>query len=259
MLVTTLFDASFQQLNSYPVCVATPSKILNVGLVALLMSCATIFSDVVKNQDTSKVNIEQILKNSSSSQVAKKVLPILKLYQGTVKGNVYDAKTGKILYKNVHVVYDDNNGSKAATPWDGKSDLNTFIKNCKGTPTIGYGVTDSSVVSKGFLTDKQADSYLTSEVESRIETNKNIVGKQVFQSLTYNQQACLIALWYNVGSAKATPKCVKYLKYAYDSKLDPAKKKLSRNEYLKLAAKQFLDCNKVNGKEVKGLTIIKQY
>jgi len=60
--------------------VKVSSKILNVGLVALLMSCSTMFADVVKNQDNKKVNVVQLLKNSSDSQVSRYALPMLRLY-----------------------------------------------------------------------------------------------------------------------------------------------------------------------------------
>ena len=179
--------------------------------------------------------------------------------QGSVKGDVKDAN-GKIVGKNVHVVYDDNKGGKRATPWNGQEDLNTFISQCKGTPTIGYGITDKNIVKLGYLTQQQAQDYLKDEILNRIDQNKSIVGSDVMESLTYKQQAALIALWYNIGSANATPKCQKYLKYAFNPSLDKnrnvkdKKTLLTRNQYLQLAANQFLDCNKAGGKVNKGLT-----
>ena len=77
-------------------------------------------------------------------------------------------------------------------------------------------------------------------VSNMIKRNKALIGDGVIESLTYKQQACLMALWYNLGDANATPNCVKYLQYAYNPKLDPQynpRKPLSRNHYLKLAAK----------------------
>ena len=223
------------------------SKILNVGLVALLMSCSTMFADVVKSQNDPKVNTVKILKNSSDSQIAKYAMPLLRYFQGTVRGNVYDSE-GNILYKNVHIVYDDNKGTKVATPWDGKSDLDQFISNCNGKPTIGYGITNRSIVSKGYLTDEQAETYLRSQLMKRIKEYKQFVGVQVIESLTYTQQACLMTLWFNLPPYK-TPNCVKYLQFAYKTK--NAQK---RNIYLKKAAHEFLDCNKSGGKVSKGLT-----
>ena len=228
--------------------VKVSSKILNVGLVALLMSCSTMFADVVKNQDNNKVNVVQLLKNSSDSQVSRYALPMLRLYQGKVKGNVYSKDGKKIIQKNVHIVYDDNKGKKKARPWNGKSDLKTFIKNCYGKPTIGYGVTNPSIVAKGYLTDSQAEQFLKSQLASRIKQYKQYVGIQVIQSLTYLQQACLMTLWYNLPPYK-TPNCVKYLQLAYKAKTQKV-----RNAYLRMAAKQFLDCNKSGGQVSKGLT-----
>lgn len=229
------------------------SKVLNVGLVALLMSCSTMFADVVKNQSALTVDSVRLLKNSSDDRVANLAMPLLKYFQGTVKGNIYDSN-GNIIHQNVHIVYDDNKGLYRATPWDGKSDLSQFIKSCHGKSTIGYGVTNKKIVAKGFLTDDQAQSFLRTELMWRIKQYKNYVGQQVIQSLTYIQQACLMVLWYNLPPYK-TPSCVKYLRYAYNPQLDNSSKKLTRNEYLRLAANEFLDCNKSGGKVSKGLTI----
>ena len=236
------------------------SKLINVGLAALLLSCATSFADVVKKQLDIKVEQSAIKRYDSANSVAEQAVKMLVQLQGSVKGNVLD-QNGKVLYKNVHVVYDDNKGSKKATPWNGNmKDLPNFLKNCKGTPTIGYGITDKNIVALGYLTDQQAQDYLKKQILNRISQNRSILGDGVMETLTYKQQAALIALWYNIGSANATPKCQKFLKYAFNPSLDKnrnsknPKTLLTKNQYLQLAANEFLDCNKAGGKVNKGLT-----
>ena len=72
----------------------------------------------------------------------------------------------------VHVVYDDaqpkyiNGKLNPKYCWDGKSDLQTFIKNCKGKATIGYGFTSKAYVSKGYMSETEAREILRKYVIS---------------------------------------------------------------------------------------------
>jgi hypothetical protein len=55
------------------------------------------------------------------------------------------------IVDGMHMVYDDAVLNKY---WDGKSDLQTFIDSCVGTPTIGYGLTAKKFVNKGKITEE---------------------------------------------------------------------------------------------------------
>ena len=232
---------------------------LSIGLAALLLSCSNLFS-AINNKSVSNKNIKKtelkLTKNSFDYNLASQMI---KLYEGSVRCDVQDEDGNQ--YKNVHILYDDNKGSKKPTQWDGQQDIDEFIKKCSGKATIGYGDTDVSLCRKGFLTQEQAIDALKNRIAKMVTMNKKIVGDDAFSTLTSKQQACLIALWYNIGSARSTPKLVKYLKYAYNNKLDKNRNKknkktlLTRKQYLTLAAKEFLDCNKVKDNKTKKLKV----
>lgn len=236
----------------------TNSKIA-LGLAAILLTCSSLFADIAKksneNKEGAKTQQNVLQKNIFSYTLT---IHYIKFYQGTVKGDYTDA-SGKV-HKNVHILHDDNKGAKRPRKWDGKISTTKFIQNCVGTAQIGYGDTDFQLCKKGFLTQEQASQALLHKVAKMFKKNRKIVGQDAFSSLTTKQQACLIALWYNLGSARATPKLVKNLQFAFNPSLDrsrnPKNKKtlLTRQQYLSRAANQFLDCNKIDDKENEGLT-----
>lgn len=137
--------------------------------------------------------------------------------------------------ENVYVVFDD--ATFPPKTWDNKTKLEDFLKNCKGTPTIGYGLTGSEFINKGTLNISDADKQVVDHITIVDEMLKNTL-KDVYTNLNNNQKAALISLYYNIGSTSTTPKLIKALKENNKAQV----------------AKQFLDCNKVDGKEVKGLT-----
>lgn len=230
-----------------------------LGLAGILLTCSSLFADIAnksnENKNNTKIQQTVIQKHSFNYTLA---LNYIKFYQGTVKGDYTDSKGN--VYKNVHLLHDDNNGTKKPTKWNGKVSTIKFIQDCTGTAQIGYGDTDFQLCKKGFLTQDQASAALLNRITKMVKYNMEIVGQDAFKSLTEKQQACLITLWYNIGSAKRTPKLVKNLQFAFNPSLDrsrnPKNKKtlLTRQQYLTRAANQFLDCNKINGKKNKGLT-----
>ena len=94
--------------------------------------------------------------------------------------------------KSEAVVYDD---AKPSHKWDGKTNLQDFIKSCKGTPTIGYGETDKDIVNLGIISLEKAEDLLKKRVESLAE----YIDEKVAVSLSDNETAALISFTYNVG------------------------------------------------------------
>lgn len=131
---------------------------------------------------------------------------IIKL-QGTIKGNVYD-ENGKIIASDVHLVYDDklplNHKDKK---WDGRLDtLDNFIKNCKGTPTIGYGTTDIISVKKGYIDENEAIRLCKNKIKQIQKILKRrIGGEKYWDFMNNNQKIATLSYFYNCGEyAKAT-------------------------------------------------------
>lgn len=138
------------------------------------------------------------------------------------------------IVDGMHMVYDDAVLNKY---WDGKSDLQTFIKSCKGTPTIGYGLTAKKFVNKGKITEEQAYSELVNHVDA-VDTYLTDVLGDTYTNLNKNQKMSLLSLYYNLGSISKTPKLIAALKAGNKKEV----------------AKQFLDCNRYKGKVNDGLT-----
>ena len=139
--------------------------------------------------------------------------------------------------KGNHIAYDDFTKKK----WNGKQDIDEFIKSCKGKATIGYGETDLDVVRKGIISEQEANTLLRNHI---ISINNKLVQKfeKAYSSLNTVQKAALISFYYNLGIYFKAPKMEANL----------------RAGKLKEAAHEFLDCDnqRINGKLEKrpGLT-----
>ena len=139
--------------------------------------------------------------------------------------------------KGNHIAYDDFTKKK----WNGKQDIDEFIKSCKGKATIGYGETDLDVVRKGTISEQEANTLLRNHI---ISINNKLVQKfeKAYSNLNTVQKAALISFYYNLGIYFKAPKMEANL----------------RAGKLKEAAHEFLDCDnqRINGKLEKrpGLT-----
>jgi len=148
---------------------------------------------------------------------------LLKSVEGSVKNS----------YNNIdyHVVYDDANPK---TKWNNTESFSDFKSRCKGIPTIGYGETNTEVVSKMKITEEEAIKYLN----ARITTIRKKIQEVVLVKLTSNQETALVSFIYNVGfNAFKTSKLLK---------------KINKGDYnsVKSELKRWIYCN---GKKNKGL------
>lgn len=98
---------------------------------------------------------------------------------------------------------------------------------------FGYGITDPDIVSKGKISELEAEQYLIDEIYEIHQILTKQLG-QAYTSLNQNQKTALISLKFNLGTGNTTPKLFEALK---------------KKDY-KQAAEEFKDCNKANGKVV---------
>lgn len=97
---------------------------------------------------------------------------------------------GSVKDGRLHVVYDDATGKG----WK-KGSCSDFISSCKGTPTIGYGDTDSARVALGVVSEETAEKWL----RERVDSLKQEVSELVKVELSENQLDALVCFAYNVG------------------------------------------------------------
>lgn len=151
---------------------------------------------------------------------------------------------GKIIdSKGNHVVYDDFVHDTVKHKWDGVSDLNTFIKSCKGKPTIGYGDTSQSLIYKGKMSESEARTQLVKKLKVLDQHLSQTY--PFYKKMTPNQKTALLSFTYNLG------------KTFIETGTKKMKNALLRGDF-KTMAEEMLDCNNVtiDGKKVpvKGLT-----
>ena len=155
---------------------------------------------------------------------------------------------GKITdKKGNHVVYDDYVHDRVKRKWDGVSDLNTFIKSCKGKPTIGYGDTSQNLIYKGKLSDSEAKSNLIKKLEV---LDRHLTKTYPFyKKMTPNQKTALLSFTYNLGRT------------FIETGTKKMKSALLRGDFDTMS-REMLDCNNVtaDGKKVpvRGLTLRRQ-
>lgn len=166
--------------------------------------------------------------NYNYNEVIKYCVKVIKILEGSKR------------IKGIHVTYDDLNPNYIYKPK--KETFESFKKNCKGKPTIGYGQTDEKYVKQGIMLEPQAQQLVKQRVKKIYQKLQKLLDKD-FTYLTILQKGMLVSLYYNLGTDfSKTPNLVQALK----------------DHNYPQAAKEFLDCNKttINGKKVavKGLT-----
>lgn len=196
-----------------------------------------VFVQKYKEPEVPKIE-KQLTKKVSNSELLSKSFSFIVQFEGKLLGNVYD-NTGKIIARNVHVVYDDKLPmGDPNKKWDGHPNtLEDFIDNCVGKPTIGYGTTETSIVNKGYISNQLAVSEAIKSIQNTIRETKVKIGIEHWNKLNINQMTALISLYYNTGGKVKTPKLIGFIQ---------------EGDY-KNAAKEFLDIVKSDDKVVPGL------
>ena len=105
-----------------------------------------------------------------------------------------------------------------------------------GTWTIGVGHT-KGVTAGMTCTDAQADQWLIEDIREVV----NAMGRYINRSLTKGQFIALVSLGFNLGPYNVITKCPKLMRAVNTGDIEDA-------------AMQFLDCDRVKGKPVAGLT-----
>lgn len=216
------------------------SSIKGGTIIFILLACISLINaGEIKNNNIKNSTLNQSINYETSNTILiNKSYDFIKKYEGKILGDVYD-NNGKIIAKNVHIVYDDKiaNG-KPNKKWDGKPEtLNDFIKNCKGKPTVGFGITNKKKIQRGWLTEQEAEKETKNHLKNLIVGIKDKIGDEYWKQLNENQQVALISLFYNTGLNINTPNLIKFIKL----------------KNYKNAAKEFLDIIKSDGKILNGL------
>ena len=165
------------------------------------MTPANVEAAPVKNQQ------KEIQSNvNEANQLIGYAMRLLKYFEGSVKDS-----------KGNHVVYDDADNKHR---WNGKQDINEFIKSCRGKATIGYGETASSIVKKGKISDSEANQLLQKQI---VSLNNKLIPKN-------NKVRCETIPKINVASGKEliiefgeTTPPIKYPSPATKAKIPPVK------------------------------------
>lgn len=198
-----IMDKMNQNLTNVPLKTSNikNASIKNNAIVMLIIAIVVALANksVAANNYNNQRTITK--QNVSQEQMMSKALAIIIYFEKIQFGDVYD-KNGNLIQRNVAVVYDDDVSAKSSQKrWNGRpQDLDRFIRNCKGTPTIGYGTTDPSVVRKGFITQQQAKNLCKKYMRQVHRVIIQRLGKQYWDTLNENQQAALISYFYNCGA-----------------------------------------------------------
>lgn len=119
----------------------------------------------------------------------------------------------------------------------------TLLKIVNGKPTIGYGITDTSIVRKGKISDSEANQLLL----RRIAKLNNYLNNTftIYKDLKPEQKTALISFSYNLGQYFIINKTKKMRAFLFEGDLPNA-------------CAEMADCDNVtqNGKlhKVAGLT-----
>ena len=197
---------------------------LGTALAASTLATAALMTPMEAAELPPNERINFVNVKNDATQFIGYATNLLKMFEGSIKN-----KAGN------HIAYDD---ADKTNRWNGKEDINQFIKSCKGKPTIGYGETDLNIVKKGSISDNEALNLLRNQI---VKYNNMLVRKfgNAYTRLNYVQKSVLISFYYNLGPYFEAPKMEANL----------------RAGKLKEAAHEFLDCDNqtviINGKKVK--------
>lgn len=118
--------------------------------------------------------------------------------------------------------------------FEGRS--NVSYQCSAGVWTIGVGHTKG--VREGMTcTDAQADEWLTEDIRECVDA----LGRYINRSVTMGQYIALVSLAFNLGPYNVITKCPKLMRALNAGDIEGA-------------AKEFLDCDRVNGRPAAGLT-----
>jgi len=127
-----------------------------------------------------------------------------------------------VVKDGFHVVYDDYDNN---TRWNGKESFKAFTMRCKGTPTIGYGITDKKILSKLKISDYEAEQYLIAEAN---KTRRHILNL-VKIKLTHYQREAMVSFVYNIGITNFKKSTL--LKKLNENRLSDVPKEMLRWKY----------------------------
>lgn len=105
-----------------------------------------------------------------------------------------------------------------------------------GVWTLGVGHT-AGVKAGDTCTDGQADEWLIADIRSVAED----LSRYINHDVTHGQYIALVSLGFNLGAYGVITKCPKLMRALNAGDMEAA-------------AREFLDCDKVGGKRVPGLT-----
>ena len=118
--------------------------------------------------------------------------------------------------------------------FEGRS--NVSYQCSAGVWTIGVGHTKG--VREGMTcTDAQADEWLIEDIRECVD----VLGRYINRSVTKGQYIALVSLAFNLGPYNIVTRCPKLMRALNSGDIEGA-------------AKEFLDCDRSNGKRVPGLT-----
>ena len=122
-----------------------------------------------------------------------------------------------------------------------------FIEDFEGRRFVSYqcsagiwtlGVGHTKGVREGMTcTDAQADEWLIEDIRECVDA----LGRYINRSVTMGQYIALVSLAFNLGPYNVITKCPKLMRALNAGDIEGA-------------AKEFLDCDRVNGRPVAGLT-----
>lgn len=135
-----------------------------------------------------------------------------------------------VMRNGYHVAYDDANPTRC---WNGVENYEQFRNRCVGTPTIGYGITDKTVVSKLKITQHEADKLL---IDKTVELRWFVLQKTKVP-LNHYQREALVSFVFNVGRTNYVKSTL--LKKLNAGDYDSVPKEMKRWKY-----------GRVNGKSV---------
>ena len=102
--------------------------------------------------DEKPMVVTQQVKTHDVGTVINLAINTIKQFEGSIKDD-----------DGNHIAYDD---AKNKNRWNGIVNINSFIKSCKGRPTIGYGETDINIVKFGKISDSMAERLLRNKIRN---------------------------------------------------------------------------------------------